>query len=147
MEEKERVCRLIRERRERLGEEVDTGELSLMTLPELDSQVQALDDEVTRRQSKIQHACQAIERLWEVMSVTARFPLDPADLSRENLMRLETEKGRLFELQKARFREMLEAQETELESLWQQLHYPKELSEATRAEMQSRTSESHGHAM
>ncbi len=96
------------------------------TLTELRKGYVELNQQLKARQDQIQSSLSIVSKMWEIMALDPQFPLDPSDLTMDNLSKLEHEKRRLFDLQKERFREMLEDQERQLITLWNELEVPDE---------------------
>lgn len=136
MTEKEEIMVQIHAKQKMLG--FNTAVSLSNSIAELDSMLQSLDDQIRLRSAQIQQSCLTIERLWDLMDVHERFHLNTADMSQANYDRLEAEKARLFEVQKEKFREMLEEQQKQIERLWNDLEMPQSIRDASCMALQSR---------
>jgi hypothetical protein len=136
MVEKQEILAQIHARQKMLGH--TTAVSPSLSITELDSMLQSLDDQIRLRSAQIQQSCQTIERLWDLMGVHERFQLNTADLSQANYDRLEREKARLFDVQKEKFREMLEEQQRQIGRLWDELEMPQSIRDASCTALQSR---------
>lgn len=98
-------------------------DLTNFSLDQLETQLAALQDQLMHRRSQLVSSIGTVQRLWEIMDVppSDQFALDPLDFGPAQYDRIETEKRRLFDLQKERFKAMLQDQERELIALWDEI--------------------------
>lgn len=98
-------------------------DMAALSLDQMESQLAVLQDQLAHRRSQLASSISTVQRLWDIMDVPVsdQFALDPLDFSPAQYEIIETEKRRLFDLQKERFKAMLEEQEREIENLWDEI--------------------------